>query len=314
MEAARADLHRMDEPTPVILVADDDEDIRSLVALRLRKAGYEVVAAADGPEALHLAQEHDPDLLILDVSMPLLDGYAVCREVQALGATAPPVIFLSARTHDAGVLEGFEVGASDYITKPFRPAELLVRVQAALKMKALRDAFAYDASMDALTGVLNRRGLAARAGEAVAIARRHERPLACLILDLDRFKAINDSYGHAAGDRVLQETAQRIGSNVRASDIVGRYGGEEFLLLLPEANEDGGVAAAEKLRRVISATPIEVPTADGPVLLTLEVSIGVAGWSDELVDAEALYAEADRALYEAKRRGRNCVVSACGLG
>jgi diguanylate cyclase (GGDEF)-like protein len=311
MEAAQADGPSVDGRAPLILVADDDDDIRSLVELRLRKAGYEVVAAADGGEALRLTKEHDPDLLVLDVSMPVLDGYAVCREVQALGPNAPPVIFLTARTHAAGVLEGFEVGASDYVTKPFRPAELLVRVQATLRTKALRDAYAYDATTDALTGLLNRRGLATRAAEALSIARRHERPLACLIVDLDHFKAVNDTFGHAAGDRALRATGHLIRDNVRASDVVARYGGEEFLLLLPEADEEGAHAVADKLRRVIAESPVEIENADGSsTTVLLEVSVGVASWDPTMTEAEDLYAAADRALYEAKGRGRNRVVLA----
>jgi diguanylate cyclase (GGDEF)-like protein len=315
MEAANSEDTAMDRRSPLILVADDDDDIRSLVELRLRKAGYTVVSAADGGEALRLAKEHDPDLLVLDVSMPVLDGYAVCREVQALGPDAPPVIFLTARTHAAGVLEGFEVGASDYVTKPFRPAELLVRVQATLRTKALRDAYAYDATTDALTGLLNRRGLATRAAEALSIAQRHARPLACLIVDLDHFKEVNDTFGHAAGDRALQATGHRIRDNVRASDVVARYGGEEFLLLLPEADEQGAHAVADKLRRVVAASPVEIEDVDGSsTAIALEVSVGVACWDAAMSDAEELYAAADRALYEAKGRGRNRVVLASWVG
>jgi diguanylate cyclase (GGDEF)-like protein len=313
MEAARADLQDGDSQVSLVLVADDDEDIRSLVALRLRRAGYEVVTAANGEEALALAHEHEPDLLLLDVSMPRLDGYAVCRQVQALGPTAPPVIFLTARTHAAGLLEGFDAGASDYVMKPFRPDELLARVQAVLRTKALRDAYADDATTDALTGLLNRRGLETRAAEAIAIARRHGRPLGCLIVDLDHFKAINDTYGHAAGDRCLQETAHRLRSNLRASDIVARYGGEEFLLLLPEADHAGALAVAEKIRGVVAETPVEVETERGSTAIRLQASVGLASWEESMTDLATLYAAADRALYEAKRAGRNRVAAASDL-
>lgn len=313
MEAARADLQDGDSQVSLVLVADDDEDIRSLVALRLRRAGYEVVTAANGEEALALAHEHEPDLLLLDVSMPRLDGYAVCRQVQALGPTAPPVIFLTARTHAAGLLEGFDAGASDYVMKPFRPDELLARVQAVLRTKALRDAYAHDATTDALTGLLNRRGLETRAAEAIAIAHRHGRPLACLIIDLDHFKTINDTYGHAAGDRSLREAAHRIRSNLRASDIVARYGGEEFLLLLPETDEAGAVAVAEKARTVLAEALVDVETEQGPAAITLQASVGIASWEATMKDLSTLYAAADRALYEAKRTGRNRIVVASDL-
>ena len=313
MEAASVDRGAAETSAGLVLVADD-EDIRSLVALRLRKAGYDVITAANGEEALKLTREAKPDLLLLDISMPVMDGLAVCREIQAaLGAAAPPVIFLTARTHTTAAVEGFAVGAADYVTKPFRPAELLARVHANLRSKAVRDALAHDATTDPLTGLLNRRGLDTRALEAVALARRHGRPLACLVIDLDHFKRINDTYGHAAGDVVLQAVAERLHRETRISDLAARFGGEEFLILMPETSSEGATVAAEKLRAACEAEPVFYASPEGAITIPLTCSIGAASWRPGMGEPPDLFDEADRALYEAKRRGRNCVVLASDL-
>ena len=195
-----------------ILVADDDPDILFLVSRLLERAGYDVVRARDGREALQLARETLPDLLILDVSMPGADGYAVCRAIQADGPNAPPVIFLTANALTAARVDGLDAGAVDYIVKPFEPDELTARVRAALRTKTVRDVLATEASTDPLTGLLNRNHLGTRLAELVAAARRYGRPLACLMFDIDHFKAVNDTYGHLAGDGVLREVAARLTS------------------------------------------------------------------------------------------------------
>jgi diguanylate cyclase (GGDEF)-like protein len=309
----------VEEPTleqidgATVLVADDDPDIRELVALRLRAAGFDVQLAANGEEALAMVAVRRPDLLVLDVAMPLVDGLEVCRRVQELGTDAPPVIFLTARAHPAGLLEGFEAGAADYVTKPFRPAELMARVQAALRAKAIRDAYAREATTDPLTGVLNRRGLDGRVAEVVGLARRYARPLACLMIDIDHFKRINDTYGHPAGDEVLRVLAERLRQHTRVSDVVARYGGEEFTVLLPETDEEHAVAAAEKVRREIAAAPVVVEFETGPASIDLRASVGVASWNETMVGPAELFGAADQALYEAKRLGRDRVVVASQL-
>ncbi len=297
---------------PLVLVADDDLDIRELVALRLARAGYEVLTAEGGEEALRLIEEHDPDLLLLDVSMPVVDGLEVCRRVQELGPTAPPVIFLTARAQPGGCLEGFAAGGIDYVTKPFRTDELLARVQAAIRTKTVRDAFAYEATTDGLTALLNRRGLEARAEEAVALSRRYGRPLACLMVDIDHFKRVNDTYGHRAGDAVLRQVAERIRLATRISDIVARYGGEEFVLLLPETDEESAVIAAEKVRARIANEPL--PVSNGTdAAVELRVSVGIGCVDETTADAHELFSTADEALYRAKRLGRDRVVVASRL-
>jgi two-component system cell cycle response regulator len=290
-----------DDQSSLVLVADDDGVTRAIVSSWLKGAGYAVIAAADGDQALQLARDQHPDLLLVDVTMPGRDGYEVCRAIQAESATPPPVIFLTAHTQTDARVAGLDAGAVDYIVKPFANEELVARVRAALRTKAVHDGLAERAARDGLTGVFNRRELDTRAGQAVALADRHKRPFSCLLLDLDHFKQINDTHGHAAGDTVLRESAQRICDASRISDIVGRYGGEEFVVLLPETDGAAAVVTADKLRGLLSQTPVTV----GPVTIPIHASIGVASWSDAMRTPGDLYAAADEALYRAKELGRD---------
>ncbi len=292
-----------DDQRPLVLLADDDGVTRAMVGAWLGRSGYDVIAAKDGQEALELAKAHEPDLLLVDVTMPGVDGYEVCRSIQDASAVAPPVIFLTAHTNTTARVAGLDAGAVDYMVKPFEEAELVARVRAALRTKAVRDDFVEKASVDGLTGLLNRRELDARCDAAVALALRHGRTLSCVLLDLDHFKSINDRFGHAAGDAVLREAARRIRSCSRASDIVGRYGGEEFMLLLPETDATAAAAAAEKLRLVLSGTPFELAGIE----LDVTGSVGVAAWDEPMMATESLVAAADEALYQAKALGRNRV-------
>ncbi|MEA2134992.1 MAG: hypothetical protein QOC68_2901 [Solirubrobacteraceae bacterium] len=290
-----------DDQTSLVLVADDDGVTRAIVTSWLKGAGYAVIAASDGDQALQLAREQQPDLLLVDVTMPGRDGYEVCRAIQAESATPPPVIFLTAHAQTDARVAGLDAGAVDYIVKPFASEELVARVRAALRTKAVHDGLADRAARDGLTGLFNRRELDARAEQAVALATRHGRPFSCLLLDLDHFKQINDTHGHAAGDTVLRDAAQRIYDASRVSDIVSRYGGEEFVVLLPETNGEEAVAAADKLRALLSATPVAVGTTS----ISIAASIGVASWSEGMRTPGDLYAAADEALYRAKELGRD---------
>ena len=287
-----------------MLVVDDDADIRALLTIGLRRAGYDVLSAADGDEGLRLARELLPDLALLDVSMPGRNGYEVCHELQTHGRSAPPVIFLSAQRETDDRVAGLDSGAVDYVGKPFEFDELSARVRAALRTKGVRDALATAAVRDPVTGLLNRLGLDERAAEAVAAASRYGRALSCVMLDVDHFKGINDVHGHAAGDAVLREVAARLGGCARKSDPVGRYGGEEFVVLLPETDIDGAGVVAEKLIGVLRDSAVSI----GPnVAVRVTASAGVAALAQEMTSYESLYAEADRALLEAKRLGRDRV-------
>jgi diguanylate cyclase (GGDEF)-like protein len=285
---------------PLILVADDDADIRLLVTMRLERAGYRVVSAQNGEEALQLAAEHDPDLLVLDVSMPVLNGHDLCLALTADNPAPPPVIFLSGRTMPQDRVLGLEAGAVDYMTKPFDAKELVARVSIALRTGRRMATLAHDASVDRMTGLLNRAQLDDRLAEAVARAAHLGTNLGCVLLDLDHFKSINDRFGHLTGDDVLREVASRLRRNLRSVDAVFRYGGEEFCVLAEGGDGPGTVFVAEKLLAAIAAEPING--------IDVTASAGVAIWTPSFGEPAELLEAADTALYEAKNAGRARVV------
>jgi diguanylate cyclase (GGDEF)-like protein len=285
----------------LVLIADDDAVTRAVVEAWLVGAGYEVIVAADGDAALALAIETEPALVVLDVSMPGLDGLEVCRALQRATPVPPPVIFLTGHSATDALVTGLDAGAVDYIVKPLNRDVLIARVRAALRSNALRDDLINRAAHDALTGLLNRRELDARTGAAIAHARRYEHALSCAMVDVDHFKQVNDRYGHAAGDAVLREAATRLRQTRRDTDTIGRYGGEEFVVLLPETTVQDAMVAADRVRRAFGDAAF---TASG-VELHLTASIGIAAWVPSMSIPASLYSAADRALYQAKERGRN---------
>jgi diguanylate cyclase (GGDEF)-like protein len=307
------------ESLPVILVADDEPINRSLIQRRLEREGYRVFTAENGRQAVELARETLPDLVILDVMMPEMDGLEACRLIKEGETTHDlPVIFLSARDETEMKVNGLTLGANDYISKPFKAEELLARVSVSIRLKRERDLLrasaeaarasaemAHEQAMtDALTGLLNRYGLQRALQREQSEARRYQRPLSCLLIDLDNFKNINDSYGHAAGDIALQQISGILTKAVRGSDMVFRYGGEEFLVLLPETNLEGAAALAEKIRLASDAQLF-----GDRRIFPLTLSAGVA----TLLEQESghdMVARADMALYNAKARGRNRVEKA----
>jgi diguanylate cyclase (GGDEF)-like protein len=303
-----------------ILVADDEPINRALIQRRLERAGYQVLTAQNGREALERARSERPDLVILDVMMPVMDGLEACQLIKADEAVRDtPVIFLSARDETEVKVNGLSLGANDYISKPFKAEELLARVYVALRLKRERDQLrrraeeavqsaevAQERAMtDALTGLLNRYGLQHVLVREVAETRRYNRPLSCLMIDLDYFKSVNDLHGHAAGDVSLQQVANVLTDNVRGSDIVFRYGGEEFLVLLPETELEGALSLAEKIRHAAYSRSF----GDGERIFPLTLSAGVATlWDHE--SGNDMIARADMALYQAKEQGRNRVEAA----
>jgi two-component system cell cycle response regulator len=284
---------------PRILVAEDDRVLQDLVAELLVEAGYDVTTASDGDEALKIVREQSPDLVLLDVMMPRMDGYAVCREIRAAGPAAPPVIFVTAHGNIKDRVTGLDLGAVDYLVKPFNPPELEARVRAALRTKAALDALAADGATDALTGFLSRGQIAGRMEGAVVLARRHQRPLSCLILAIEDLADVVERNGAGAGDVLLREVARRLRGISRRSDVVARYGEGAFLLLLPETDEAGASAAAERLRRGLEGTPVPLPGFCPP----LRVCAGVAALTPDLQDGPALLRAAAQALAQAQEMG-----------
>ncbi len=289
----------------LVLVADDSRAIRTFVRRALEDAGFSVVEAADGRQALTRVVEQPPDAILLDVDMPELNGFGTLEVLKAQPATARiPVLFLTAHSAADDAVTGLGLGAQDYIRKPCAPAELAARVRTAIALRGQVEELTLLSSTDALTGLPNRRTLD-RALAAVAEAgdTRHG-PVAVAVVDIDHFKQVNDRQGHPAGDVVLRTVAQRLSSVVPAGGCLGRWGGEEFLCVLPGLDLGAAVRVGESLRRVVFAEPVQL----GATELRLSVSVGVAAGVG--ADGPQLLHEADAAVYEAKRSGRNRVVPA----
>jgi two-component system cell cycle response regulator len=292
---------------PAVVVAEDSLVIRAVLVEQLQSHGYRVIEAGDGEQALAACHREQPDVVLLDVEMPQLDGHAVLARIKSEPQLADiPVVFVTSRVTTQDVVEGLRLGAHDYLRKPFEPSELLARVHAAVRIKALQDELRVRnaelelaSRTDALTGLRNRRHLEDQLQRLTGTPGR----LAVLLLDIDRFKLVNDTHGHAAGDEVLRVVARRLEQAARPGDVPGRWGGEEFLVVLPETGPDQAVSLGEQARRAIAAAP--VPVGQAPLRVT--ASVGVAcgaedGW-------EGLVRRADRGLYAAKESGRNRVVT-----
>ena len=295
---------------PTILVADDDRSIRELLRTLLSEEGYQTLTATNGLAAVELARECRPDIAVLDVMMPVMDGLSACRAIKSERATSDiPVILLTALAQTPSKVEGLDCGATDYITKPFDARELLARLRTILGEKRRLDTLAAEAVSDPLTALANRRGLDRHLNQMIAHSERTGEPLSVAMFDADRFKSINDRFGHDAGDAVLATVAERAREALRSQDVVGRYGGEEFLAILPAAGREAALAAAERLRAHIAAAP--VTTIYGPIGITVTVGVATAVPGADIAPAE-LVAAADRALFAAKRAGRNRVAHTDG--
>ncbi len=295
-----------------VLVAEDDPITRKLLQAHLTRWGHEVVVCADGAEAWDiLSRDDSPRLAVLDWMMPGMDGVTICREIRTQERQSYIyVILLTAKTRKEDVIEGLEAGADDYIAKPFDAHELQVRVRAGSRIIRLQEdlmsalaASEYQASHDALTGILNRKAIIELLKKELLRADRQTAPVGVIIADLDHFKGINDSHGHLAGDVVLKEVAALMMKSVRPYDSAGRYGGEEFLIVCPACDAECAHGVAERLRCLLSATPLV--TTEGVFNVTM--SFGVASVNCEGVDADSIIRMADHALYEAKELGRNRV-------
>lgn len=295
-----------------LLVVSGDPAACEVIETALAGEGHTVVTAQTGRDAVQEAHAHPPDVVILDVDPGGTDWHAIPDALRAEpGMGDVPFVFALAGTHLETLLRALPEGVNDYIPKPIRREELLVRVRVALRLKALQDALRRQdaqleelAILDELTGLYNRRYVLQRLGEEVLRARRYRLPLSCLMLDLDHFKRVNDTHGHLAGDAVLRQLGATLRLSVRSTDVVGRYGGEEFLVLLPQTPLSGARTLAERIRWVVEQTVFDA----GGVRVRCTVSIGVAtAPQGEPPDLDRLVGAADEALYLAKRRGRNRV-------
>lgn len=297
--------------TATVMIADDSLVIRAVVRDELENEGYRVVEAVDGLAAVRQCREDPPDVVLLDIEMPGLDGYQVLTELKGDAELRDiPVVFLTGRNAMDDVVAGLRGGAHDYLRKPFEAAELLARVAAASHVKTLQDQLRqrnaeleHLSRTDPLTGLYNRRHLVEELNRRHNDSVRHQYPLCVALLDLDLFKQINDTYGHSAGDQVLHAFAGHLHSELRAGDVAGRWGGEEFLVILPHTGLDGALAVAERIRSATAAKPVSV---DGQ-RITVTVSGGCTlGPADS---PEAMVHLADVGLYRAKSSGRNQIAA-----
>jgi two-component system, cell cycle response regulator len=297
------------QPPPLVLVADSSDDIRAALEDRLGELGYRVAAAGDGAQALELVAREVPDVVLLDHELPGIDGMAVLDRLRADDELASvPVIMLTQLADPELLVQALRRGAHDYLRKPFDPAELDARVMAALRVKGLHDALlqanrrlAEQALTDDLTQLANRRHGVHQLEREIALAVRHGRVLALVRIDVDHFKAINDTHGHQAGDHVLAEVSRRLAGAVRGGDELARWGGDEFVAILPGTDKAGALRAAERLRAAVAESPVQAAGES----LAVTVSVGWAHWAGDTPDD--LLARADRALYKAKDAGRNAV-------
>jgi two-component system, cell cycle response regulator len=295
---------------PHVLVADDDALSREFVATLLQRNGMKVEFVSDGPQAVARARNLDLDLVLLDIMMPGLDGLDCCRLIKGITQDSfLPVMLVTAKSDADSRVTGLRIGADDYVAKPFDERELLARVNNLVRLKRMHDDIAQArtrleqlAIQDDLTGLYNYRYLHNRLGEEFKRAERYREPLSCVMLDIDHFKRINDRFGHDAGDAVLREIAARIRKAVREIDVVTRYGGEEFLLVLPSTNFSGALAVADRVWRAIGCEPFLFSSTSERIT----VSAGVAVFpSRDIKSKDQLLKASDRALYQAKEEGRD---------
>ncbi len=298
-----------------VLIAEDDSISCRILRATLTKWGYEVVVASDGNEAWGILERQDaPDLAIIDWIMPGMDGVELCQRVRARSDrdhSYTYIILLTARDRKEDIVEGMNAGADDYVTKPFDPGELKVRLIAArrildleARLLAAQQAVRQEAMHDYLTKLWNRPAIEEILTKELARARREDGCVALILIDIDHFKRVNDTWGHKEGDRVLRRTAEIMRSNLRAYDAIGRYGGEEFLIIMPGCEAKTAATRADSLREELAKT--EIPVSGRTVSLT--VSIGVTASCDhDTDDVDLLIHAADEAMYRAKHAGRNRV-------
>ena len=290
-----------------VLVIDDAPDVHTLLGARLRPEGVQLVSAYGWREGWDLAQTVLPDLILLDIDMPEHSGLDLCRSLKADPRTAGiPIIFLTGAMDVNTKVHGFDLGAIDYVTKPFHPAELRARVRSALRTKRYQDLLSARAKVDALTGLHNRGYFDEFLQSSMLEAARLEKPCSLVLCDLDRFKTLNDRFGHPFGDLVLQRSGEVIAQCVRTGDAACRYGGEEIALVLPGVASAVAEKVAERVRAALAAIEL-APQRGERVVIT--ASFGVAEMREVGAASPAdLVAAADAALYSAKQGGRDRVV------
>lgn len=287
-----------------VLMIDDAKTAHAKVRSCLARSGIPLYSAFTAEQGLAMARSIHPDVILLDIEMPSISGFVVCQQLKDDASLSNiPVIFLTAATSSEQKIRGLDLGAIDYITKPFDAAELEARVRVGLRNKELLDLLSKKAMIDGLTGLWNRAYLNSRLIEEIAYVGRHGHTLSCIMLDIDHFKLINDAHGHGFGDLVLRHVSSIVQSLCRPDDVACRYGGEEFVVLARNTKALSAMALADRMRKAIAAAPY----IRGPISQSLTCSMGVA---DSSTGIETLLDQADDALYVSKQKGRNRVTLA----
>lgn len=296
-----------------VLVVDDDDDGLYILKLLLSKMKYEVYTAKDGEEALHKAEALIPDIILLDVMMPKLNGFEVCKRVKATEeGQYIPIILLTAKSELMSKIEGLDCGADEYLTKPYDMGELQARIRSMLRIKQLNDSLRNAnrqleelSVTDELTKLYNRRYINKKLDDEFRRAVRYKRPLSVIMFDADHFKSVNDTYGHAFGDVVLKDIAAIILETARLVDICGRFGGEEFIAILPDTDIENAFVVADRIRKKVE----EHEFKDATNSIRRTVSVGISSLPDDLMNDQFTLIEwADKGLYYAKEHGRNQTV------
>lgn len=299
-----------------ILLVEDNKAQAAVIQDYLARSGYDIVHASDGMSGFKSAKTEQIDLILLDRVLPDMDGSEVCRWIKLDSDTRDiPVIMLTARSASSDRVSGLEAGADDYLPKPFDESELNARIYARLRAKIQQDELKNKnrqledmltkveslAVVDPLTGLFNRRRFESILGSEFRRSERYQSPLSLMMLDLDHFKSINDTYGHQSGDAVLKECARLFQTIIRQVDTAARFGGEEFVILSPNVMKTSAALAAERIRKAVEAHAFP-----GLGAKTVTISIGVAGMPNpEITSEQQLLYAADMAMYEAKKKGRN---------
>jgi len=304
-----------------ILIADDDAVSLCMLEKTLERAGFEVTAVSHGRKAAEeLCRSDGPRLALLDWVMPQLDGPAVCRTVRRKRSQSHVyLVLLTSKSSKQDIVEGLESGADDYLTKPFDPGELKARLHTGMRILELednlleaREDMRYKATHDSLTSLLNRGTILELLAGELSRKRRDKSSISIVLGDLDHFKLVNDTYGHIVGDEVLREVARRLLGSVRSYDFVGRYGGEEFLVVLNNCAVEQPMDRAEEIRKAIEGSPVR--TSHGPIPITMSLGVSASHPSDSR-PLEEILCQVDGALYTAKSAGRNrCCMGNTGRG
>jgi len=287
-----------------ILIVDDTVTNLDILIELLKE--YDVIDATNGQDALEIVQEEHIDLILLDIMMPNMDGYEVCKRLKEDPTTKNiPIIFITAKTDEDSIEKAYDTGGSDYVTKPFLPKELKARVKKELQIQDMMEKLQELASIDSMTKLYNRRHFKQLSEHSIDLAKRNKQPVSIIMLDIDKFKNINDTYGHQVGDEVIINLANILRYNKRKSDIICRFGGEEFVIMLPNTPVKGANIVAQKIRKDVENFILNI-TDNQKINFTISLGVSSINLEDDN-SIELSLKHADDALYQAKESGRNKV-------